>query len=109
MNGIHLDVSTFGFILGKLLWHKYTKGSVFSLTTGEKATHGELLQNDYSTLLSQFNLEYHCMQINTTVKFIEREQSRLIQLPQKKGNTLFYKREAAFCYEVLKTPPEYSF
>lgn len=33
--------------------------------TGEKATHGELLQNNCSTLISQFNLEYHHMQINT--------------------------------------------
>lgn len=62
MNGIHLNVSTYGFILENLLWHKYFKDSVFGYSNHRTRGHP---WRATSTLISQFSLEYHHMQIDT--------------------------------------------
>lgn len=99
MNGIHLDISALD-----LFWETWSGINIPRVQfldtpiTREKATHGELLQNNGFTFIFQFKPEYHYMQKN-----ILNLQSKVdwSSSPQNKGNTFFYNRE------VLTKPPQY--
>lgn len=83
-----------GFILGNLVWYKYSMSSVFGYSNHKKkAPHGQLLQSCFFTFVFQFDSEYHFMQIN-----ILNLQSKVdwSNYPQNKGNHSFLQQRICF-------------